>query len=422
VPLWSSFRVAIRTLIVCQLAVVLLSARGLEHLIDRAPEAPRRWLVAAGAMMGVGLALAALLRSSSLAEAYAGAVRGAHPGIGAATALDAARRAAMDLGGRSLMLAALAALFAVGTPVTFPYRGAIAIALLVLDLGLVSIPFLSSATGSLEPIAHPAMPAIARQAAGDETARVLDESRERLYSNDWILWRVRSFTGNHPAVPREWDDMWRSQAVLSYGALCAFSIRYVGGVTGAPSPDTLIAEVLAGTSSDGAVWRLKEALPRAYAVPTIERLPTESAVLAALSSPDFDPRRVAFTTEDGVAGHYPGATSCRIRWLLDNPDHLEIQTSSGSPSFVVIADTWFPGWRASLDGRPVPIYRVQHMLRGLAMPAGTHQMRLDYEPEGWTSGVRWTRWAWGLWLSAVAAAAMWRARCVGARPPAAIVI
>jgi hypothetical protein len=94
-----------------------------------------------------------------------------------------------------------------------------------------------------------------------------------------------------------------------------------------------------------------------------------------------------------------------VRWIEDAPDRQQLETSCETPAFLVIADTWFPGWNATLDERPVPIHRVQHLLRGIALPPGDHRLRLVYQPEGWRSSLRWMRGAWILWLAAAALAA-----------------
>lgn len=399
VPLWSSFRVAIRTLIVTALAGVLLSARGLEHLVRATPKSYSRWIRNAGAVAGVALVLAALLRWGFLADPYAGAVQRARPRMEAPAARDVARRAALDLGWRALLLAALSAALALRSRAAARWRAPVVLGLLALDLGTVSVPFLRDATGPLGRITHPGMPEIARRAALEPTARVLDLGRGRLFSNDWIRWRARSLTGNHPAVPREWDDLWRSQAAHAYPALCALAVRYMGGIEGS-TPDTNLVDVIAGSPGEGPVWRLKGALPRAHAVSELVRRPDDRSVLEALAAPDFNPERVAFTTEDGIAGAFPGSPGCRVRWRVDDPDRQEIETSADAPAFLVIADTWFPGWRATLDGHALPIHRVDQMLRGLPIPPGVHRLQLRFEPEGWDAGVHWTRAAWCLWLSA----------------------
>jgi len=76
---------------------------------------------------------------------------------------------------------------------------------------------------------------------------------------------------------------------------------------------------------------------------------------------------------------------------------------SPGPAFLVVADAFFPGWSAQVDGRPAPLYRVDHLLRGLPVPAGRHRVTLEYEPEGGRSSCRVARAAATVWLLGVLA-------------------
>jgi len=82
----------------------------------------------------------------------------------------------------------------------------------------------------------------------------------------------------------------------------------------------------------------------------------------------------------------------------------------------VIADADFPGWTSSLDGRPLRIARVNHLVRGVIVPAGVHRLEMHYVPEGWAAGQFTTRAAFAF---ALVAALAWNAVRRLARPSAA---
>jgi hypothetical protein len=410
VPMWSAFRVAIRTLAIAQLAVPLLAARGVEVLEHAAPHATLRRAALALALVAAACFATWALRAGIGLGPYAAAVRAARPALDP-VALELARRAMLDLGLRLLAAAAIVAAFTL-PPAIVRMRGAVLVAIVVLDLGLVSVPFLVHATGSLAQLAHPPAPLIARMAAADPTGRVLDGTRERLYSNDWIRWRAHSLTGNHPAVPRDWDDLWTAGAPRSLAALRALGVRYVM-LSSPQAADTAHFTVRTDPAGGPAVWILRAAPGRAYAVDSLASLPDEPSVIAALLTLANDPAHLAFTSEPGAAARFPGSAQARIAWLADEPDRIVLQVQAAAPAFVVIADTWFPGWRATLDGQPLVIHRVQHLLRGLAVPAGSHRIVLAYEPEGWAASVRVTWIAWALALAGFALLAVRRLR--GAR-------
>ena len=53
---------------------------------------------------------------------------------------------------------------------------------------------------------------------------------------------------------------------------------------------------------------------------------------------------------------------------------------------LVLSDVHYPGWKATVDGRDVPIDRVDYLLRGVAVPAGEHTVELRYRPAAWRAG------------------------------------
>jgi uncharacterized membrane protein YfhO len=53
---------------------------------------------------------------------------------------------------------------------------------------------------------------------------------------------------------------------------------------------------------------------------------------------------------------------------------------------LVLTDIYYPGWKAFLDGRRVPLERVNYLLRGVAVPAGEHRVELRYEPTSFRLG------------------------------------
>ena len=47
---------------------------------------------------------------------------------------------------------------------------------------------------------------------------------------------------------------------------------------------------------------------------------------------------------------------------------------------IVVSDTYFPGWRAYVDGAPAQIYSVNAAMRGILAPAGIHSVTMRYRP------------------------------------------
>jgi uncharacterized membrane protein YfhO len=63
-----------------------------------------------------------------------------------------------------------------------------------------------------------------------------------------------------------------------------------------------------------------------------------------------------------------------------------IQATATARSLVVLTDDFYPGWSATVDGRPAPVRRVDYLLRGVALTPGTHTVVFSYQPASWTVG------------------------------------
>ena len=66
-------------------------------------------------------------------------------------------------------------------------------------------------------------------------------------------------------------------------------------------------------------------------------------------------------------------------WLLrDTGSSLEVQTVNHQPAFLVLADYYYPGWRATVNGRPAHIYQTNYIQRGIPIPPGTNSVRFEF--------------------------------------------
>jgi hypothetical protein len=63
-----------------------------------------------------------------------------------------------------------------------------------------------------------------------------------------------------------------------------------------------------------------------------------------------------------------------------NHGNIRIAATAPEPCLAVIAESWYPFWRATVDGQPVAVLRVSTGLMGLNLPSGAHQIELRYQP------------------------------------------
>src|SRR6185437_15075174 len=70
------------------------------------------------------------------------------------------------------------------------------------------------------------------------------------------------------------------------------------------------------------------------------------------------------------------------RIVRELPERVEVATDAAMPAYLFLADTYDPGWSATVDGRPAPIRPAYAAFRAVALPAGRHTVAFTYVPEG----------------------------------------
>jgi hypothetical protein len=121
-----------------------------------------------------------------------------------------------------------------------------------------------------------------------------------------------------------------------------------------------------------------EPLPRAYAVGGA-RIADGPAALATLLDPVFDPRRgVVLPAGEAIAP--PAALSAVIRIDAWKPDYVRVEAQLDQPAFVVLVETYDPGWQATVDGAAAPLLRANVAFRAVRVPAGPHVVEFRYRP------------------------------------------
>lgn len=156
--------------------------------------------------------------------------------------------------------------------------------------------------------------------------------------------------------------------------------------------------------SDATIYANHHALPRAWLVAGQRVAENDQQALTAIGNPGLDLRRIVVTEHPlpGLARVSSSAAAAGTARIASySAEKVAIEISATRPAELVLSDTWFPGWKAAVDGRPAPINRVDYLLRGVPVPPGTHRIVFTYDPVSFEVG-----WQVSLGATLVLAAAL----------------
>ncbi|MCA1815110.1 MAG: YfhO family protein [Acidobacteria bacterium] len=197
-------------------------------------------------------------------------------------------------------------------------------------------------------------------------------------------------------------------------SLALRKLTLVDAERGASLPVTPTLVALA----DGSRWRLAEedggarvyenlrARPRAWLVGEVLSLGADDALSAIKTGRladgrAFDPARTALVEEpqdftprgndagarDGGAPPSNDEAQAFARVVEVSGSSVAVETRAPARSLLVLSDADYPGWRASVDGQDVRLYRADYALRGVFVPAGAHAVRFEFHSRSFRNGL-----------------------------------
>lgn len=199
----------------------------------------------------------------------------------------------------------------------------------------------------------------------DPHFRVLNLQDGDPFQNASTSYYHRSIGGYHAAKLSIYQDLIQSQFAdsLNPNIINMLDVRYIV---------TNKHQVVPNPLALGAAWFVKH----------IEYVPTAAAELNSLRK--FDAKTTAIVQEQyrqtiGNAPTYDSSATIALQ-KYDN-DEIIYKTSAKSNQFAVLSEIYYPaGWNAYLNGKKVDYVKTNYVLRGIAIPAGQHELVFKFEP------------------------------------------
>jgi uncharacterized membrane protein YfhO len=127
--------------------------------------------------------------------------------------------------------------------------------------------------------------------------------------------------------------------------------------------------------ANGNAWfvkSIKKVNSADYEMKELDKLETKTiALINEKEFPEFT-KQTAFQKD----------TLSSIKLVKYKPNNLIYQSKNASNGLAVFSEMYYKnGWNAFIDGKQVPICRVDYVLRGLQIPIGNHQIEFKFEPQ-----------------------------------------
>jgi hypothetical protein len=135
--------------------------------------------------------------------------------------------------------------------------------------------------------------------------------------------------------------------------------------------------------TQGVTQRLPDVSERAWLVEAACWHSRDFEASAALLAAGWDRRLQVQLSGDGACDDADAARSLgSVRSIEDRPNETIIAVDVQAAAWLVIADTYYPGWRAEVNGAPATIQRANLAFRAVQLQSGENIVRMVYEP-GW---------------------------------------
>lgn len=194
-------------------------------------------------------------------------------------------------------------------------------------------------------------------------------------SNFNMYYLFEDFYGYSAVKPRAYQDMMDVVGIVNKTLWRMGNVRYLILDEQVNFPGL---QMLGGANKEF-VYKNNNALPRYFFVSNVEKK-NSMEVLQAIKAETFDPGKTAFTEVDAPKVEAVDSTATiKVVKYTDEISRLEVNATGNN--FLVFSATYHPkGWKATVDGNPVELYRADHAFMGIVVPKGKHVVEFNFAP------------------------------------------
>lgn len=273
----------------------------------------------------------------------------------------------------------------------------LALGTLVLDLFVAGMGFYPRAGAQLETFVPPAIRFLQQDTSLFRVATYNTPGEKTLNANAAMLYGLSDIRGYDSIIAKQYVEYMRAlapQDELLYNRIAPFydysplsspllnllNVKYVLTTRTVPYPAWPLVY-----DGELKIYQNPNVLPRAFLVGNARVFAGRDALLAAL--PTLKPaQEVWLETTSPPLGERTEAASGRVAVTKYTGGEVTLDVRTSAPTYLVLADTYFPGWIGQIDGQDTPVYRADGNFRAVVVPQGEHTVRFKYSPVSFRVG------------------------------------
>lgn len=134
------------------------------------------------------------------------------------------------------------------------------------------------------------------------------------------------------------------------------------------------------------IYQNQQFLPRAYFVGQAKNFERADDLVAFMMSPDFDPAKQVLleNIKDINLAETQGLGTVVIDKYTDR--YIMISADIQDSGYLVLSDTYYPGWKAYVDGKETKIYQANYNYRAIKLNPGQRRVEFSYDPTAYKVG------------------------------------
>lgn len=127
-------------------------------------------------------------------------------------------------------------------------------------------------------------------------------------------------------------------------------------------------------------------LPRVYLTKQVIKKEDEQT-LELLLDDKFPIREKSITNDFEFNNASSETLSSDLKYIPVTNSHVVIKSTSNIDAYLVVLDSFYPGWKALVDGKESPVHRTNYNFRGIVLPKGDHTVDFIYAPKSLEYGL-----------------------------------